>query len=207
MDIQNLSSFFTAALLLILMPGPDNLFVVSESLQKGSRNGVLISAGLASGVLIHTLLAASGLALLLKQSDLAFAVVQYTGAAYLLYLAFQAAREKPMRISTDDSLAPQRQSAVSLWQTGIMMNVLNPKVTLFFLAFLPQFVSEGAWSPFYQLGALGLVFMVLSFLVFALMAALAGRFSVLLGSRGFWQFTKWFKVILLVVLALAVILS
>lgn len=206
MDIQNLLSFLAAAFALIIMPGPDNIYVLSESLQKGSRNGILISAGLASGVLIHTLLAATGLALVLKKSELAFELIQYVGAAYLLYLAYKAAAEKPLPLAKS-SAGQGLHSAISLWKRGLTMNVLNPKVTLFFLAFLPQFVQIEGWQPFYQFGLLGILFMVFSFLAFSLVALLAGRFSQFIDKPLFWSATKWFKVVILLVLAVAIILS
>lgn len=205
MSLELYLSFCLASFLMALMPGPDNLYVVAESLSKGARNGLLIALGLNSGVLFHTLAAATGLSLLLKQSELAFQFVSYLGAVYLLFLAYRTAKEKEMVLSENSPTF--KKSTFSLFKTGILMNVLNPKVSLFFIAFLPQFVSKEGPSPFYQFGILGTTFMIIGFFTFGSFALLAARLRKALLSPKFWKISKWTKVAVLVILAIGLAIS
>ncbi|MEM1320628.1 MAG: LysE family translocator [Bacteroidota bacterium] len=206
MDLQLLLSFLGASVLLALMPGPDNIFVLTESITKGHRNGIAIALGLSFGCLVHTTAAATGLSLVLQNSALAFQIVKYLGAAYLFYLAYQALQEKPMEVKIG---AKEKVNVPfgKLVRKGLLMNVLNPKVSLFFIAFLPQFISPGGINITVQLLILGLIFMLQSFVVFGLIALLSGRLSRYLNSSRFWTLTKWGKFIVLATLGLFLAIS
>ncbi len=202
MDIQLLMTFCGASVLLTIMPGPDNLFVLTESVTKGARNGIALSTGLASGVLVHTILAATGLSIILQNSDVVFQVVKYFGVAYLLYLAFMATKEKPQTINLDGKVDQEDFSFWKLSRTGFLMNILNPKVTLFFVAFLPQFVAKTGFSPTLQMLIMGLIFMLQAWLLFSLLALLSGQLSTYLNHPRFWTVTKWTKVLVLALLGI-----
>lgn len=206
--MPDLLSFCLAALLLIFLPGPDNLYVLTESLSKGPRRGIYLSSGLVSGVLLHAALVASGLALLLRTEPILFSLLRYAGAFYLLYLAYLAWHEAPgeaPQAGVGTTRAEQVRWAPS-WRRGLLMNILNPKVSLFFLAFLPQFIAPDLPQAELWIFALALLFMALSFLVFAAMALLAGSAARWVNHPHFWQWTKWLKVVVLIVLALALLL-
>lgn len=209
MSITLLSSFLVASVLLALMPGPDNIFVLTESITKGKRNGIIISAGLASGVIVHTLLIVSGLALFIKNSETAFFVVKVFGALYMLYLAYLSYKEPPQIISEkpEGTTSLGEQSFFSLYKTGFLMNVLNPKVTLFFIAFMPQFVYEKGFSFELQILILGIIFMAQAFLIFACIAFLADKLTRFLESKVFWSNVKWIKIGVLVSLALFLLIN
>lgn len=200
MELTVLLSFLSASILLALMPGPDNVFVLTESITKGKRNGIIVSAGLATGVIFHTLLIASGLSIFIQTSDKLLFVVKVLGALYLFYLAYKTyiSNEK---ISLDISTVKNKtkESFFSLFKTGLLMNILNPKVTLFFIAFLPQFVrQENELDVMYQFIILGLVFMIQAFVIFSLIAVLADKLSQYLKSDIFWNNVKWVKIIVFV---------
>lgn len=205
MDWDLYFTFLSAAIALTFMPGPDNIFVLTESLSKGSKRGLSLSAGLSSGVLVHTLLAASGLALILQQMpSLAFAV-KFAGTLYLLFLTYRAWRSKPEPFLAPTQLKSMRRN--SFWVSygkGFLMNVLNPKVTLFFLALLPQFVSANAkYSAFSQMVLMGFTFMVQAFLIFGSIALLAGKLHPYLAQEKFWLVTKWCQIVILLFISLA----
>ncbi|MFT6167220.1 MAG: threonine/homoserine/homoserine lactone efflux protein [Vicingaceae bacterium] len=181
-----------------IMPGPDNIFVLTESIAKGARNGVFIAFGLNSGVLVHTLAAATGISIILKQSELAFSIIQYAGAAYLLYLAYLSAKEKVEQFETKES---NELGAFKLFRTGFIMNLLNPKVSLFFIAFLPQFVRPESGSVTKQMIIMGVAFMVIGFITFSSFALLANQLRKPLNSLKVLTWIKWAKVIVLVGLA------
>ncbi|MGA9290774.1 MAG: LysE family translocator [Anaerobacillus sp.] len=174
MDLSTLVSFLIAAVLLTLMPGPDNLFVLAQSISQNKQAGFATSLGLCSGLLIHITAAAVGISALLYQSSLAFSLVKYLGAAYLLYMAVQALREKESS-STFQNHQPYSYS--SLYRKGIIMNILNPKVSLFFLALLPQFVDQNSGNPAIQMGLLGGVFIIQALLIFSAISFFAGKLS------------------------------
>lgn len=199
MELSLYLSFCLAAFLLALMPGPDNIFVLTESIAKGAKNGVLISLGLNSGVLVHTLAAATGLSLILKQSELAFTIVQYLGAAYLLFLAYKSSQEKVEAFEMNGSKLTGNWKLV---RTGFIMNVLNPKVSLFFIAFLPQFVRPEQSSVTFQMIIMGGSFMIIGFATFSCFALLAEQLRKPLSSLKFLKGVKWVKVIVLVSLAI-----
>ncbi len=207
MELTLLMSFMLASATLAIMPGPDNIYVLTESITKGKRNGVLISVGLCSGVLIHTLAAATGLSLVIQSSDVVFSIIKYLGAAYLLYLAYQAYFDQPIAVDTSDQTPISVLSNFHLIKTGFVMNVLNPKVTLFFVAFLPQFITTDGWSVAIQLILLGVVFMIISLLIFSGVALLAGSLTSYLRSPRFWIYTKWIKIVVLVGLTLMLLFS
>ena len=198
MELKLWLSFCLASFLLALMPGPDNIFVLTESIAKGAKNGILIALGLNAGVLVHTLAAATGISLILKQSELAFSVIQYAGAAYLLYLAYGALMEKVTQFTGKES---QIDGAFKLIRTGFVMNVLNPKVSLFFIAFLPQFVREERGSVVWQMSIMGMSFMLIGFLTFSAFALLAHQLRKPLSNLKFLNGVKWAKVFVLVGLA------
>jgi threonine/homoserine/homoserine lactone efflux protein len=165
------AAFFATAVLLALAPGPDNLFVLLQSAMRGRRAGLLVVLGLCSGLLVHTGAVALGLATLFATSVLAFTVLKLAGALYLLWLAWQAWRAGPADTGDRSEATP---SAGRLYRRGIVMNVTNPKVTIFFLAFLPQFVVPDRGSVGLQVVALGALFMLATLLVFGAIALAGG---------------------------------
>ncbi|TXC85260.1 LysE family translocator [Luteibaculum oceani] len=206
MDLALMLSFLLAAILLTIMPGPDNLYVLTESISKGAKQGVLISIGLITGVLVHTFLAAFGLSIIFKQSAWAYNALCITGAAYLLYLAYGASREKPIALEMSSDSASQE--AFFLVRKGFFMNVLNPKVSLFFIALLPQFVNPEAVLPIWgQMVVLGLIFMAQGLLIFSLISILAGTLTSYVQKPVFWSITKWLKIGILIAIALGLLLS
>ena len=200
-------SFLGASILLTLMPGPDNIFVLTESLTKGHRNGIAISLGLGFGVLIHTLAAATGLSLIIQKSAIAFTVIKYLGAAYLFYLAYQSYKEGKPVLDLKSEGNNRKDSFFYLIRKGFLMNVLNPKVSLFFIAFLPQFISPNGFNITLQMVILGLIFMVQAILIFCMVAVLSGRLSSYVNSPGFWNITRWSKISVLSILGITLALS
>lgn len=171
---QIAASFFGIAILLGLSPGPDNVFVLMQSALWGPRRGMLVVLGLCTGLVGHTLAVAVGLAALFAASQAAFTALKLAGAAYLVYLAWGAFRA---RAGAAASAPVPRQSCASLYRRGIIMNLTNPKVSLFFLAFLPQFTSPERGSVALQTLSLGLLFIVATLLVFGGIAFFSGVFG------------------------------
>src|SRR5215213_9938699 len=140
---------------LILSPGPDMIYVITRGMAHGRRAGILSSIGVVGGILVHTTAAAFGLTLLLQTSAFAFLFVKFLGAAYLLYLGIKTWRDKSTFMLQTPTLAAK--SGALFWQ-GVLSNVLNPKIAIFFLAFLPQFVDRESSNVPWQMAVLGLTF-------------------------------------------------
>jgi len=175
-----MASFFAAAVLLALAPGPDNLFVLAQSALHGPRAGLLVTLGLCTGLLGHTLAVMLGVAAAVQASPTAFTAIQLVGAAYLLWLAWQAFQTRP---ATLGDAAPAPLGPARLYGRGVIMNLSNPKVTLFFLALLPQFTRGDGGPLWQQLGALGLLFIAATLMVFGAVALLGGQLQRWLARR------------------------
>ena len=173
-DPKILLMFFTTSVLLALSPGPDNLFVMTQATQQGRKAGLLVTLGLCTGLLAHTAAVTFGLAALFKASATAFTFLKFTGAGYLLYLAVLSFRAgaKTGPLATADHL-----SSAVLYRRGIIMNITNPKVSIFFLAFLPQFADPSKDHLSMQFLLLGGVFMIATMIVFGAISILAGVFG------------------------------
>ncbi|MCP2040654.1 threonine/homoserine/homoserine lactone efflux protein [Neisseria sp. HSC-16F19] len=167
-----LFGFVLASAALTLSPGPDNIFVLTQSAMHGRRTGILITLGLCSGLLVHIAAVALGVAALLRTSPWAFTVLKICGAAYLLYLAWGAFRAGNSRIGEAASVPA---GAAALYFRGVFMNITNPKVAIFFLAFLPQFTDPARGSVPLQIVVLGLIFMLIALVIFSLVALAAAR--------------------------------
>ncbi|WP_340066838.1 LysE family translocator [Ascidiimonas aurantiaca] len=201
-------SFLGASVILTLMPGPDNIFVLTESLTKGQRNGIAISLGLSLGVLIHTFAAATGLSIIIQKSAITFSVIKYLGAAYLFYLAYQAFREnKPFINWSTNTTGKEDKKVIALVKKGFLMNILNPKVSLFFIAFLPQFITKNGMNITLQMLVLGAIFMVQALLIFSGIAILSGKLTRYVTTSRFWNITKWSKITVLSILGITLALS
>jgi threonine/homoserine/homoserine lactone efflux protein len=156
---QNLALFVVAGLLLNMAPGPDSLLIMSRSASQGWRAGSAAALGIGTGTIIHIFAAALGLSAVLATSTTAFAAVKYLGAAYLLYIGIALLRSKNISATAaDSSLAMPTLSLRRIFFQGFLTNVLNPKVALFFLAFVPQFISPQAQSKTLAFIALGCIF-------------------------------------------------
>ena len=153
---QHLALFVVSGILLNLTPGQDTLYIVGRSVSQGRRAGLLSVLGIVSGSVIHTLAAAFGLSAILATSAQAFVVVKLAGALYLAYVGITMLLERPKSVGTVAEFTPERRWAV--YRAGLLTNVLNPKVALFFLAFLPQFVAPTAQSRVLSFLFLGGVF-------------------------------------------------
>ena len=175
--IDTLSLFFAAALALALAPGPDNVFVLSQSALYGRRAGLLVTLGLCTGVMAHTAAVAFGVAAIFVASALAFAILKVIGAGYLLYLAWCAFRARPNLVEGEGL----GLSGGKLYSRGVVMNITNPKVAIFFIAFLPQFADPALGSLSAQMMTLGVLFIVTTFMVFGSVACFAGFLGELLG--------------------------
>ncbi len=172
--VHDLPLFLMAALLVNFTPGPDMLFVVGSSAAHGQRAGVLAALGVGAGCLLHVALAALGLSALLAASATAFAVVKWVGVAYLVWVGLSMLRARAAQPG-DAAAATLRQRSSSVFWQGALTNALNPKVAMFFLAFLPQFIAPGATDQALSFMALGLVFNLGGTLVNLAVALLASR--------------------------------
>ena len=181
--IENYLGFILAAILLNLTPGTDSMYIITRSISQGQTAGFYSVLGITSGALVHTLLAALGLSVLLANSPTAFMIVKYIGASYLCYLGFKMLTSKNSNsivnsLSKDQRMASQK--AVDGWQIykqGVLTNVFNPKVALFFLAFFPQFIDASYAYSMVSFIILGLTFAVTGFIWCSCLALLASKFS------------------------------
>lgn len=163
--------FIVAATLLALAPGPDIVYVLARGIAQGARAGIAAALGFATGCIFHTVLAAIGVAALIRSSPLAFDLVRYAGAAYLVWIGIQALRHRDaFRLES----ASEPRGLATIYRQSVIGNLLNPKVTLFFLAFLPQFVNAQAGNAGLQMALLGTIFMVITVAVFGAVALFAG---------------------------------
>lgn len=162
------------------MPGPDNLFVMIQSISQNKKAGIATSLGLCTGLIVHITAATVGISAMVYQSALAFSIVKYVGAAYLLYLAFQSFREKDS-ILLNGKQKPLDYSA--LYKKGILMNILNPKVSIFFLALLPQFVVPSSIGVSVQMMILGGIFLVQALIIFTLISVFSEKVRDVLSGK------------------------
>ncbi|MDP8938765.1 MAG: LysE family translocator [Actinomycetota bacterium] len=182
--------FLTASLALIVTPGPDMIYVVTRGVAQGRAAGLVSVWGACSGLIVHTMLASVGLSALLRSSATAFMVVKYAGAVYLISLGIKAflGREN---FSVAREPAPTLKLGKVFFQ-GLASNLLNPKIALFFLAFLPQFVSLASGNAALHMLILGLVFTTLALLVFNVIAYYSGALGNWLGKKpGFANDLRW----------------
>lgn len=171
--------FLGTSIALSLAPGPDNIFVITQGIARGRKAAIVTALGMCSGISVHTTAAALGISALVYSSLAAFTIVKYAGAAYLLYLAYKTLRERStVRLAQADD-----RSGAALFKRGFIMNVLNPKVAMFFLAFLPQFVSPGTGHVTMQMLVLGFIFMLQAIVIFSLIGYFSGSIGNLILTR------------------------
>lgn len=171
--------FLGASVALTLAPGPDNLFVMTQGITRGRKPAIITALGMCSGVTVHTIAAAFGLSAIFYTSALAFNLVKYAGVAYLLYLAYRAIKDR----SSISFAAADDSPPAALFKRGFIMNVLNPKVAMFFLAFLPQFVTPDTRYVTMHILLLGAIFMIQAVVIFCLIGYFAGTIGSYLLAR------------------------
>lgn len=201
--IETLLSFSVATLALALAPGPDNIYVLTQSLVNGTKSGIATTAGLISGCIVHTTLLAFGISAIITASDELFYGIKVLGACYLLYLAFKVYKSDDHISWSED--APKK-TYLQLFKTGVIMNLVNPKVMIFFLAFFPGFLWDKDGNTVVQFYILGITFMVVSFIIFSAIALLAGKISkFIIEKKGVGTFLKWLQIVVFVGIALYII--
>ncbi len=200
MNTASLSYFLISSMLLTLAPGPDILYLLTKSLADGAKSGIALASGLVSGIFLHTVLVILGAAALIQGSPFALAALKYSGASYLLYLSWKAFHDTgEIHLGT----AGSAEKPFALWKRGILMNVLNPKVLLFFLAFLPQFISAEGGKIEMQIALLGFLFAAQAFLIFSVVAFCAEWFRrFLLKTKGIGRILAAAQGVVLLIIAL-----
>jgi threonine/homoserine/homoserine lactone efflux protein len=172
-DWPQFGLFFAAALILAITPGPGIFYILATSIAQGPRAGVVSACGTAAGTLVHILLAVLGLSFLIASSGLAFSIVKYLGAAYLVYLGIQTLCGR--ETSGEQSKGVSQKPLLQLFFRAAVINILNPKVGLFFVALLPQFVDPARGAPALQFLLLGTLLACLAFVTDTLYALAAGK--------------------------------
>ncbi|TMI93894.1 MAG: LysE family translocator [Bacteroidetes bacterium] len=199
--IENFYFFLTVSILINLSPGPDMIYTAARSLSQGTRAGILSALGVFSGCLFHVTAATFGLSKIIEESVLLFSIIKYAGAAYLTYLGIQALL-KSKRTKTEIVSVPAIKNRKIFFQ-GMLTNILNPKVAIFFLSFLPQFIDPHSSHVKEEIAFLGLWFDLQGTLVLVLVATVTGFFSqVLQKNAAFWGWQN--KITGLILLGLGV---
>lgn len=205
METDVLLTFVSAVCLLAISPGPDNIFVLMQSVVHGRKFGLATVAGLMTGCIIHTTLVAFGVSAIIKKSDSIFFAIKTLGASYLLYLAFRVIKSSGDILL--DSKNVKRKTSAQLFLTGFLMNVLNPKVTIFFLALFPGFLFSDGLSEVIQFYILGGLFIVASLIIFSSIAILGGNISKRIQeNRNIGVVLKWLQVIVFIGIAIFILL-
>ena len=203
--IEILLSFVLASSVLAISPGPDNIFVLTQSIVNGKKQGFATVFGLMTGCIIHTSLVAFGVSAIIKNNENIFLLLKVFGASYLLYLAYKVYQsDAQITFSTENV---QKKSKIQLFKTGFLMNVLNPKVTIFFLAFFPQFLFSKDLSVVLQFYILGFIFILVSFVIFGSIAFLGGKISTYIQqNKQIGLVLKWAQIFVFVGIAVLIFL-
>lgn len=206
MDTNILISFIAATFLLAISPGPDNIFVLIQSVTNGVKFGIATVLGLISGCLVHTSLVAFGVSAIINKNENIFLTLKVFGASYLVFLAYKVFRNNNT-FSLDD-IETSEKSVFQLFKQGFIMNVLNPKVSIFFLALFPGFLFSTTISTVNQFLILGFIFMAVSLVVFSMIAILAGTLSnYLLKHAGIGVLLKWLQIVVFIGIASFILFS
>ena len=203
--MEELISFVIAVSLLAISPGPDNIFVLMQSVVHGKKYGLATIVGLMTGCIIHTVFLALGVSTIIKNNSFIFFGIKLFGALYLFFLAYKVFKSSSViSISTDKI---EKKSPVQLFKVGFIMNVLNPKVTLFFLALFPGFLFSESLSLSVQFFILGALFIVVSFIVFSVIAILGGAISKeIKKSKNIGIWLKWLQIVVFVSIAVFILI-
>lgn len=205
MTLSLLLGFFITSLILAIAPGPDNIFVLLQSAMYGSKSGLCVVLGLITGLVCQTIAAALGIAAVIAAMPVLFFGIRLAGALYLMYLAYNAWMHPVNRFS-DNSV---NSGYIKLWRRGLIMNVTNPKVQIFFLAFFPQFIPKGMSSTdtVFLMITLGFIFMVSTALVFGSVAVFSGALADRLRSDRFQLYLNRISALIFVSLAILTLVS
>ncbi|WP_296637630.1 LysE family translocator [Polaribacter sp.] len=204
-SIETLLSFALATSILAISPGPDNIFVVTQSIVNGKKYGLATVFGLISGCLVHTTLLAFGVSLIIKQSETLFFIIKLFGAFYLLYLAYKVYRSDTAILLSNENI--KQKTTKQLFKQGFIMNVLNPKVSIFFLAFFPGFLFSETLSSVLQFYILGFIFMFVSLVIFSSFAILAGVISTNIKENAkIGLYLKWTQIVVFVSISIFILI-
>ncbi|WP_081209411.1 LysE family translocator [Salegentibacter sediminis] len=202
--LEQIIPFLTASVFLTLSPGPDIIYVMVQGMANGRKHGLVTALGLATGIIIHTSLVAFGVSAVIKSSETLFFIIKLFGAFYLLYLAYQVFKSDPQIAYSAEGI--KQKSLFGLYKQGFIMNVLNPKVTIFFLAFFPGFLWEPGGNTVLQFFILGGVFMLQTILIFGSVAVLAGKISKYLKKHTHSGLVlKWLQIVVFVGIAVFIL--
>jgi threonine/homoserine/homoserine lactone efflux protein len=200
-----LISFAFATSALAIAPGPDNIYVLIQSITNGKSYGLATVCGLISGCIIHTTLLAFGVSAIIAANEHLFFGIKLLGAIYLLFLAFKVFKSDS-QLDLESNIATKK-SLKQLFVQGFFMNVLNPKVTIFFLAFFPGFLFSETMSTVWQFYILGGLFMLVSFVIFSSIALLAGQIKTYtLKHKNSGLFLKWLQIVVFVGIAVFILI-
>ncbi|MEN8703978.1 MAG: LysE family translocator [Polaribacter sp.] len=202
--IETLLSFALATLILAISPGPDNIFVLTQSIVNGKKYGLATVLGLISGCLVHTTLLAFGVSLVIKQSETLFFIIKLFGAFYLFYLAYKVYKSDATILLSNENI--KQKTTKQLFKQGFIMNVLNPKVSIFFLAFFPGFLFSETLSSVLQFYILGFIFMTVSLVIFSSIAILAGLISIRIKENSkIGLYLKWLQIVVFVSISIFIL--
>lgn len=204
MNIDILISFALATSVLAISPGPDNIYVLVQSITNGASYGLATVCGLITGCIIHTTLLAFGVSALIAANASLFFVIKLIGALYLLYLAYKVYKaDHQLQFNV---AITSKKSLKGLFIQGFFMNVLNPKVTIFFLAFFPGFLFSETLSTITQFYILGGIFMLVSFIIFSAIALLASNIKVfIVAHKNYGLVLKWLQIVVFIGIAVFIL--
>ena len=205
MSTDILIPFLIASFILAFSPGPDNIFVLTQSIVNGKKHGLATVFGLITGCLVHTTLVAFGASAVIKENDKLFFIIKLFGALYLLFLTYKVFKSDSSITLSKENIA--KKTILQLFKQGFIMNVLNPKVSIFFLAFFPGFLFSETLSNVIQFYILGILFMLVSLLVFSAIAILSGSISESIQkNKNISIFLKWTQIVVFIAIVVFILI-
>ncbi len=199
---EQISAVLLTSFLLTIAPGPDVMYVLAQSISKGRKYGLASAIGLSVGLLFHTALLAFGISKIITQNQQIFTAIKYLGALYLLWLAYKVWMSKPKNKVVEQAVVSSKKYPIENTFQGLVMNITNPKVLMFFLAVIPNFIDLTNENIKGQIFLMGIIFMLQALIIFSLYAILAARFTEFIRENEKFQlFLKYFQVVVFVGLA------